>query len=102
MQERAVSSYSNTMFPFFELASAGLRKSMQVDKIVDFKQLFEIISAVGMKTDGLETKEEMKEKLCEHIEESSKRQQDAKVSTDLEGDDTCQYCLSQDGVFFCN
>ncbi len=68
--------------PFFELASAGLRKSMQVDKIVDFQQLFEIISSVGMKTDGLKTMEEMKEKLRKHIEESSKRQQDAKVSTD--------------------
>ncbi|KAL9963754.1 hypothetical protein ACROYT_G027290 [Oculina patagonica] len=59
--------------------SAELRKSMQVNKIVDFQQLFEIISAVGMKTDGLKTMEEMKEKLRDYIEESSKRQQDAKT-----------------------
>ena len=60
---------------------------MQVDKIVDFKELYEIISAIGMETEGLETMEEMKETLREHIEESSKRQQDAKVSVDLELDD---------------
>ena len=53
---------------------------MQVDKIMDFKELYDVISAVGMKTEGLETKKEMKEKLREHIEESSKSQQVAKVS----------------------
>ncbi len=84
MQER-VSSYSNNIFSFLRatVASAGLF-SVQVDKIGNFKQLYEIITAVGMETDELKTIEEMKEKLSEHIEESSKRQQDAKVSTDLE------------------
>ena len=56
---------------------------MQVDKIVDVTELCEIISAVGLTTDGLDTKEEMKKKLREHLEESPKSQQVAKVSSFL-------------------
>lgn len=55
---------------------------MQVDKIKDFKEFSELVFALGVNTEGLETMEKIKEKIRERIDESAERHRVTKVSED--------------------